>query len=95
MTLAFMGEGISEFSDIASIRAGGFHAAGLKTDGTVVGMGSNGYGELDVGGWSDIVAISVGYSHTVGLKADGTVVAAGWNESGQCDTGAWNSIRIP
>lgn len=32
----------------------GFHAVALKTDGTVVAVGSNDYGQCDVGGWTDI-----------------------------------------
>ena len=50
---------------------------GLKSDGTVVAVGDNGYGQLNVGSWSNIVQVAAGDYHTVGLKSDGTVVAVG------------------
>jgi hypothetical protein len=62
---------------------------GLKSDGTVVAVGNNAYGQCDVEDWTDIVAIAAGKSHTVGLKSDGTVVAVGNNEYGQCDVDNW------
>ena len=54
---------------------------GLKSDGTVVAVGYNCYGQLDVGSWSNIVQVAAGEIHTVGLKSDGTVVAVGDNAS--------------
>ena len=68
------------------------HTVGLKTDGTVVAVGMNEYGQCNVSGWKDIVAIAAGISHTVGLKADGTVVAVGDNRHGQCDVDHWKDI---
>jgi len=65
---------------------------GLKTDGTVIAVGSNGLGQCDVGGWMDIVQIAAGGDHTVGLKSNSTVVAVGSNYSGQCDVGGWADI---
>jgi len=50
---------------------------GLRSDGTVIAVGWNGYGQCNVGDWTDIVQVDAGYCHTVGLKSDGTVVAAG------------------
>ena len=49
----------------------------LKSDGTVVAVGWDKYGQCDVGGWSDIVQVAAGRWHTVGLKSDGRVVALG------------------
>ena len=60
---------------------------GLKTDGTVVAVGYNEYGQCDVDDWTDIVQVAAGYIHTVGLRSDGTVVAVGYNDDGQCDVG--------
>ena len=65
---------------------------GLKSDGTVVAVGDNSYGQLNVGSWSDIVQVAAGGSHTVGLKSDGTVVAVGDNDYGQLDVGSWSDI---
>ena len=74
------------------IAAGGWHTAGLKSDGTVVATGYNDYGQCDVSGWRDIVAVSTGSLHTVGLKSDGTVVAMGYNDYGRCDVSGWRDI---
>ena len=68
------------------------HTVALKTDGTVVAVGDNEYGQCDVSEWTDIVAISGGDANTVGLKADGTVVVAGDNEDGQCNVSDWTDI---
>ena len=59
------------------VAAGGSHTVGLKSDGTVVAVGDNSFGQLNVGSWTNIVQVAAGESHTVGLKADGTVVAVG------------------
>ena len=65
---------------------------GLKNDGTVVAVGDNRTGELNVSDWEDVVAISAGGGHTVGLKSDGTVVAVGRNDEGQLNVGDWKDI---
>ena len=75
-----------------TIIAGYGHTVALKTDGTVVAVGGNEYGQCDVSEWTDIVAISGGDANTVGLKADGTVVVAGDNEDGQCNVSDWTDI---
>jgi alpha-tubulin suppressor-like RCC1 family protein len=59
------------------VAAGGYHTVGLKSDGTVLAVGDNEYGQCDVGGWTGIVQVAAGRWHTVGLKSDGTVVATG------------------
>ena len=72
------------------------HTVGLKTDGTVVAVGSNrffhDFGQCNVSGWHCIVAASSGWVHTVGLKADGTVVAVGHNGDGRCNVREWRDI---
>jgi hypothetical protein len=74
------------------VAAGDYHTVGLNADGTVVGVGWNGYYQLDVGGWTDIIQVAVGANHTLGLKTNGTVVAVGWNEDGQLNVGGWTNI---
>ena len=83
----------------ALVSAGSNHTVGLKSDGAVVAVGWNKYGQCDVADWRDIVAVSAGYFHTVGLKSDGTVVATKFIESllvthdgGQCDVADWTDI---
>ena len=75
-----------------SISAGNRHTVGLKSDGTVVAVGDNKYGQCNIDDWRYIVAISAGGSHTVGLKSDGTVVAVGDNKYGQCNVDDWSDI---
>ena len=82
----------------ALVSAGSNHTVGLKSDGAVVAVGWNKYGQCDVADWRDIVAVSAGPYHTVGLKSDGTVVATKFIESmfvtyeGQCDVADWTDI---
>jgi alpha-tubulin suppressor-like RCC1 family protein len=63
-------------------------AAG-KSDGTVVAVRRNDWGQCNVGGWANITQVAAGGWHTVGLKSDGTVVAVGDNTWGQCNVGGW------
>ena len=37
-----------------------YHTVGLKSDGTVVAVGDNSYGQLNVGSWSGIVQVAAG-----------------------------------
>lgn len=66
-----------------TISAGYSHTVGLKSDGTVVAVGSNYDGRCAVSGWTDIVAVSAGDDYTVCLKSNGMVVAVGGNVNGQ------------
>ena len=78
-----------------AVSAGGSHTIGLKSDGTVVAVGYNEYGQCDLSNWTDIVAVSAGGIYTVGLKSDGTVVAVGSNSDDQCDVSDWTDIKVP
>ena len=76
------------------VAAGAYHTVGLESDGTVVAVGSNYYGQCNVTSWTNIVHVAAGAFHTVGLRADGTVVAVGDNTGGQCNVGSrsWTGI---
>jgi uncharacterized repeat protein (TIGR02543 family) len=74
------------------VSAGADHTVGLKSDGTLVAVGDNSYGQCNVGGWTNVTQVAAGAFHTVGLKADGTVVAVGHNTYGQCNVGGWTNI---
>jgi alpha-tubulin suppressor-like RCC1 family protein len=74
------------------VAAAGDNTVGLKSDGTVVAVGWDEYGQCNVGGWTDIIQVAASDVHTVALKSDGTVVAVGWNSSGRCDVGSWTDI---
>ena len=86
---------VSLWDEIAqrySVSAGYSYSVGLKSDGTVVAVGDNEYGQCDVSDWTDIVAITTGGNHTIGLKSDNTVVAVGYNEDGRCNVSNWTDI---
>ena len=82
--------------DVAAVRetvcAGAMQTVCLKSDGTVMAVGSNMYNQCDVSGWKNIVAVSATGWHTVGLKSDGTVMAVGSNMYNQCDVSGWENI---
>ena len=78
-----------------AISAGVGHTVGLKSDGTVVAVGANDYGQCDVSSWRNIVAIGAGDYHTAGLKSDGTVVAVGNDKKGSCNVSDWSDIKLP
>ena len=48
------GSGMDLYKDKDTIAAGRRHTVGLKSDGTVVAMGDNEYGQCDVSGWRGI-----------------------------------------
>jgi len=78
---------------VPMVATGGGHTVGLRSDGTVVATGDNGYGQLNLGNWTDIRQVTAGYQHTVGLRSNGTVVATGGNGYGQCGVGSWTDIQ--
>jgi alpha-tubulin suppressor-like RCC1 family protein len=74
------------------VSAGCYHTVGLKSNGTVVAVGSNDGGQCEVGGWTGIVQVAAGCGHTVGLKSNGTVVAVADHDDGECEVGGWTGI---
>jgi hypothetical protein len=70
-------EDLSGWSDIVSVSVGFEHTLGLKSDGTVVAMGSNSDGQGNVADWRDIIAIEAGPFFSLGIRRNGAVVAAG------------------
>jgi hypothetical protein len=86
---------VSSWTDIVQVAAGEYHTVGLKSDGTVVAVGDNTYGQTHTNDWTDIVQIAAGKSFTLGLKSDGTVVATGRDNYGQCDLSDWNLNYCP
>ena len=86
---------ISQTSSLAikaHVAAGGLHTVGVKSDGTVVAVGWNEFGQINVGNWTNIVQVAAFNLHTVGVKSDGTVVAVGHNHYGQCNVDSWVDI---
>ena len=46
------------------VAAGNVHTVGLKSDGTVVAVERNDYGQCNVSSWAGIVQVAAGYLHT-------------------------------
>lgn len=85
---------VSGWRDIVAIAAGTNHTIGLKSNGTVVAVGWNEYGQCNVSDWrycSDSGWLCT-YSRTK-IRRYGDRV--GNNEFGQCDVGSWRDIRLP
>ena len=95
---------VLEWTDIVQVEAGGYQVfietffdnrgttVGLRADGTVVAVGNNDYGQINVEWWENVVDISTSGTHTVGLLADGTVVATGRSSDGQLNVTHWTNI---
>ena len=77
---------------LPQLSTGESFTAGLKTNATVVAIGDNNDGQLNVGSWTNIIQLAAGSFHTAGLKADSTVVATGDNYDGQLNVGSWTNI---
>jgi hypothetical protein len=83
----------SEDSNVMGIAAGRTHTIGLRSDGTVVVIGWNEFGQINVSGWSDLTAVFATEYRTVGLRSDGTVVAVGSDLLyGQNNVSHWSDI---
>ena len=54
---------------LPQVAAGNYHTVGLKSDGTVMAVGDNRFGQLDVDSWTDIMQVAAGMGsyldHTV------------------------------
>ncbi|MCL2047208.1 MAG: hypothetical protein FWG87_00635 [Defluviitaleaceae bacterium] len=81
-----------DWRDMTAVSAGASFTVGLRADGTVVGVGANDFGQINVKDWTDIKAISAGARHTVGLRADGTLLACGQSRYGECKVTHWRNV---
>lgn len=68
--------------DTTEDKRGSGHTVGLKSDGTVVAVGDNKWGQCEVYDkkWKNIVKVVAGDWYTVGLKANGQVLITGEND---------------
>jgi alpha-tubulin suppressor-like RCC1 family protein len=86
----FSGEGIyNDFPTTPgyeSIACGYYHSLALNTNGTVIAVGDDRYGQIEVpANLSNVVAIACGWFNCLALKSDGTVSA--WGGAGIMDYG--------
>ncbi len=102
---------IPELDCIVSISSGDYHAAAVKSDGTVWTWGYGYYQQLgwdstglpfhsspkphQVPGISDAVAVAAGGYHTLVLRGNGTVLAFGRNDEGQLGDGTTTTRFTP
>jgi alpha-tubulin suppressor-like RCC1 family protein len=81
-----------DWRDMAAVSAGSGFTVGLRADGTVLAVGRNDFGQLNVKGWTDVKSISAGARHTIGLRGDGTLLACGQSRYGECKVTHWRNI---
>jgi Immunoglobulin domain/Regulator of chromosome condensation (RCC1) repeat len=78
----------SDLGLLVQVSAGNFHCLGLRPDGTVVGWGSNIFGQTTIpAGLSNVVKVVAAGFFSIALKADGTVAA--WGRDEYRYTGPW------
>ncbi len=95
---------VEGLSGVTAVAAGGKHSLALLANGTVVGWGSDGYGELGNGtsttrvdapvpakGLTNVTAIAAGHKFSLALLSDGTVRAWGNGQYGKLGNGSENA----
>ncbi len=74
----------SFFKEISKIAANGNHSLGLKSNGTIIGLGSRDDGQITPpNGLNNVIALAAGNIHSLALKNDETVIGWGSNNDGQ------------
>jgi hypothetical protein len=69
---------------VVAVAGGANHSLALKADGTIVGWGYDGLGQIDIPPIAtNVLAIAAGFGHNLALRADATVSAWGFNSLGQ------------
>jgi len=61
------------------------HSLALRSNGTIVCLGSNMYGQCDVPDESDFIAVSAGSEHSLALRSNGTIACWGSSRFNECD----------
>jgi parallel beta-helix repeat protein len=79
-------------NNFIAISAGWGHSLALKSDGSIIGWGYNGYGQATPPASNNFIVISAGYYHSLALKSDGSIVGWGYNYSGQATPPAGNNF---
>jgi alpha-tubulin suppressor-like RCC1 family protein len=82
---------------IKAVGAGSRFAFAIKeSDGSIIGWGGNGKGELPGPALTNVEQLDGGANHVVAVKSDGTLVAWGLNTKGQATVppGVTNAIQV-
>ena len=96
----------TQATTVTNVCAGFGHSLFIKSDGSLWGMGYNGYGELGDGttNWTlvpkqslpgGVTAVAIGYFHSVFIKSGGSLWGAGHNEYGELGDGTTNNVLVP
>lgn len=100
---------VEGLSGVTAVAAGGKHSLALLSNGTVVGWGGDGFGELGNGlttqhvdtpapvvGLSNVTAIAAGHKFSLALLSNGTVMSWGYDQYGKLGNGTWaGSSDVP
>ena len=76
-----------------TISTGGYHACGIKNDGTLACWGYNGNGQSTPPAGT-FTQVSAGQYHTCGIQSDGTLACWGLNTSSQSTPPAGTFIQV-
>jgi alpha-tubulin suppressor-like RCC1 family protein len=79
-------------TNLTKIAAGGDQSLALRTNGSIVGWGGNGFGEATPPAGNDFTAVSAGEWYSLALKSDGSIVGWGRNTD---DSGNWSGQATP
>jgi alpha-tubulin suppressor-like RCC1 family protein len=91
---------------VTNIAAGLYHSLFITSDGSLWGMGENGFGQLGIGNFintnlpvkivtNDVVAIAGGGFHTLFVKRNGSLWAMGDDQYGELGDGTLNTTNLP
>ncbi len=98
---------VAGLADVAQLSAGDGHLLARRSDGTVLAMGANEFGQLGDGttgrqeipvvvpGLTGITDIAAGGSHSLALHSNGTMLAWGRGGEGQLGNGQMADARSP
>jgi hypothetical protein len=83
-------------TNLIAIAGGDFHSLGIRSDGSLLGWGSDFYGQISVPADKQFIEVAAGQDFSLALRGDGTVLAWGRNELGQTNVppAATNIVSI-
>lgn len=102
-TLEWIKHQITGWTDIVAIAAGGMHAVGLKSDGTVVAAGDSEGSQCNVGDWRNITSIATNvdggldFGLTIGVTDQGTIrydeTYSGYDDYWNNEISYWKNVK--
>lgn len=77
---------------IIAIAASFDHTVALYSDGTVLAVGDNQYGQCNTNGWAGIIAIYAGVKYTMGMRSDGSLLYTGDSYVDKYEVESWRDV---